>query len=70
LIALAVPALNLNTSQGADKMTGTIEPRDVCIVGLARTPIGTLQGGLSTLAATKLGSCAIEGKAYTSLASL
>jgi acetyl-CoA C-acetyltransferase len=42
-------------------MTGTIEPRDVCIVGLARTPIGTLQGGLSTLAATKLGSCAIEG---------
>ncbi|KAH8935975.1 hypothetical protein BDL97_17G059700 [Sphagnum fallax] len=34
--------------------------RDVCIVGVARTPIGSLSGSLSSLTATKLGSIAIQ----------
>ncbi|KAL2945065.1 putative acetyl-CoA acetyltransferase cytosolic 2 [Bienertia sinuspersici] len=38
----------------------SIQPRDVCIVGVARTPMGGLLGSLSTLSATKLGSIAIE----------
>ncbi|XP_057859469.2 acetyl-CoA acetyltransferase 2 isoform X1 [Cryptomeria japonica] len=38
----------------------SLKPRDVCIVGVARTPIGGLSGSLSTLSATKLGSIAIE----------
>eukprot|EP01018_Ginkgo_biloba_P013022 Gb_04657 [translate_table: standard] len=33
---------------------------DVCIVGVARTPIGALSGVLSSLPATKLGSIVIE----------
>lgn len=35
---------------------------DVYIVGVARTPMGSLSGSLSSLAATKLGSLAIQGK--------
>jgi hypothetical protein len=35
---------------------------DVCIAGLARTPIGALFGSLSSLSATKLGSIAIKSK--------
>lgn len=38
-----------------------INPRDVCIVGVARTPIGSLLGTLSSFSATKLGSLAIQG---------
>ncbi|KAL9272716.1 Acetyl-CoA acetyltransferase 1-like protein [Drosera capensis] len=38
----------------------SIQPRDVCIVGVARTPMGGLLGSLSALSATKLGSIAIE----------
>ncbi|XP_041004728.1 acetyl-CoA acetyltransferase, cytosolic 1 isoform X1 [Juglans microcarpa x Juglans regia] len=38
----------------------SIKPRDVCIVGVARTPMGALLGSLSSLSATKLGSIAIE----------
>lgn len=38
----------------------SIKPRDVCIVGVARTPIGSLLGSLSSLSATKLGSIAIQ----------
>lgn len=34
---------------------------DVCIVGVARTPMGGFLGSLSSLSATKLGSIAIEG---------
>lgn len=34
--------------------------RDVCVVGVARTPMGTFLGSLSSLSATKLGSIAIE----------
>nr|CAA55006.1 Acetoacetyl-coenzyme A thiolase [Raphanus sativus] len=34
-------------------------PRDVCIVGVARTPMGGFLGSLSSLPATKLGSLAI-----------
>uniref|UniRef100_A0A0E0BVY3 Thiolase N-terminal domain-containing protein n=1 Tax=Oryza meridionalis TaxID=40149 RepID=A0A0E0BVY3_9ORYZ len=37
-----------------------LKPRDVCIVGVARTPIGALLGALSSLPATKLGSVAIQ----------
>ncbi|MCO5569090.1 hypothetical protein L7F22_022797 [Adiantum nelumboides] len=39
----------------------SIQPRDVCIVGVARTPMGSLSGSLSALPATKLGSIAIQG---------
>ncbi|KAJ1684835.1 hypothetical protein LUZ63_016225 [Rhynchospora breviuscula] len=35
-------------------------PRDVCIVGVARTPIAALLGSLSSLSATQLGSIAIQ----------
>ncbi|KAL0400383.1 UNVERIFIED_CONTAM: Acetyl-CoA acetyltransferase, cytosolic 1 [Sesamum radiatum] len=38
----------------------SIKPRDVCIVGVARTPMGGFLGSLSSLSATKLGSIAIE----------
>ncbi|KDP29950.1 hypothetical protein JCGZ_18519 [Jatropha curcas] len=37
-----------------------VKPRDVCIVGVARTPMGGFLGTLSSLPATKLGSIAIE----------
>ncbi|CAI0432110.1 unnamed protein product [Linum tenue] len=37
-----------------------IKPKDVCIVGVARTPIGGFLGSLSSVPATKLGSIAIE----------
>ncbi|KAL0925036.1 hypothetical protein M5K25_003342 [Dendrobium thyrsiflorum] len=37
-----------------------LKPRDVCIVGIARTPIGAFLGSLSSLSAVKLGSIAIE----------
>ncbi|KAL0405141.1 UNVERIFIED_CONTAM: Acetyl-CoA acetyltransferase, cytosolic 1 [Sesamum latifolium] len=37
----------------------SIKPRDVCIVGVARTPMGGFLGSLSSLSATKLGSVAI-----------
>ncbi|KAI3976123.1 hypothetical protein MKX01_006639 [Papaver californicum] len=36
------------------------KPRDVCIVGVARTPMGGFLGTLSSLPATKLGSIAIQ----------
>lgn len=35
-------------------------PRDVCIVGMARTPMGAFQGALSQLTAPQLGSVAIR----------
>uniref|UniRef100_A0A2P2MCI0 Thiolase N-terminal domain-containing protein n=1 Tax=Rhizophora mucronata TaxID=61149 RepID=A0A2P2MCI0_RHIMU len=38
-----------------------LKPRDVCIVGVARTPMGGFLGTLSSLSAIKLGSIAIEG---------
>ncbi|RVW87175.1 putative acetyl-CoA acetyltransferase, cytosolic 2 [Vitis vinifera] len=38
----------------------SIKPRDVCIVGVARTPMGGFLGSLSSLSATKLGSIAIR----------
>ncbi|KAK9156354.1 hypothetical protein Sjap_003834 [Stephania japonica] len=38
----------------------SIKPQDVCIVGVARTPMGGFLGTLSSLSATKLGSIAIE----------
>ncbi|KAL1827918.1 hypothetical protein ACET3Z_006330 [Daucus carota] len=38
----------------------SIKPRDVCIVGVARTPMGDFLGSLSSLSATQLGSVAIE----------
>ncbi|KAG6768875.1 hypothetical protein POTOM_024487 [Populus tomentosa] len=38
----------------------SIKPRDVCIVGVARTPMGGFLGSLSSFSATKLGSIAIQ----------
>ncbi|XP_076910563.1 acetyl-CoA acetyltransferase 2-like [Bidens hawaiensis] len=37
-----------------------INPRDVCIVGVARTPMGDFLGSLSSFSATHLGSIAIQ----------
>ena len=39
---------------------------DVCIVGVARTPMGGFLGALSSLSATKLGSVAIQCKKISS----
>lgn len=35
---------------------------EVCIVGAARTPMGSFNGGLAPLTAPELGSVAIKGK--------
>ncbi|KAK9084600.1 hypothetical protein Sjap_025011 [Stephania japonica] len=40
--------------------TDPLKSRDVCIVSVARTPMGDFLGTLSTLSATQLGSIAIE----------
>ncbi|XP_074272505.1 acetyl-CoA acetyltransferase 2 [Silene latifolia] len=45
----------------APNSSDSIKPRDVCIVGVARTPMGGFLGALSSLPATKLGSIAIQG---------
>ncbi|CAD5190897.1 unnamed protein product [Musa acuminata subsp. malaccensis] len=37
-----------------------IKPRDVCVVGVARTPMGGFLGALSSLSAMQLGSMAIK----------
>nr|GMD32738.1 acetyl-CoA acetyltransferase, cytosolic 1-like [Ipomoea batatas] len=44
----------------ASRAGNSIKPRDVCIVGVARTPMGAFLGSLSSLSATKLGSIAIK----------
>ncbi|CAO2209237.1 unnamed protein product [Urochloa humidicola] len=50
-----------SSSAASDSQSGGLKDRDVCIVGVARTPIGALLGSLSSLPATKLGSIAIQG---------
>jgi len=50
-----------SSSAAAASDSQGLKPRDVCIVGVARTPIGALLGSLSSLPATKLGSIAIQG---------
>uniref|UniRef100_A0A803NYL1 Thiolase N-terminal domain-containing protein n=1 Tax=Cannabis sativa TaxID=3483 RepID=A0A803NYL1_CANSA len=40
--------------------SSSIEPRDVCIVGVARTPLGGFLGSLSSFSATQLGSFSIR----------
>lgn len=45
---------------GEDGKEVTIGPRDVCIVGAARTPMGSLLGSLSSLSAVELGTAAIQ----------
>ncbi|KAG2596178.1 hypothetical protein PVAP13_5KG145000 [Panicum virgatum] len=50
-----------SSSAAASSDSQGLKPRDVCIVGVARTPIGALLGSLSSLPATKLGSIAIQG---------
>lgn len=49
------------SSMGLDHRSDSIQPRDACIVGVARTPMGGLLGTLSSIPATKLGSIAIKG---------
>ncbi|KAJ1383877.1 Thiolase-like [Sesbania bispinosa] len=44
----------------ATASSDSIKPRDVCIVGIARTPMGGFLGTLSSVPATKLGSITIE----------
>ncbi|KAK2986454.1 hypothetical protein RJ640_011892 [Escallonia rubra] len=45
----------------ATDCSDSIKPRDVCVVGVARTPMGGFLGYLSSVSATKLGSIAIQG---------
>ncbi|CAD6203913.1 unnamed protein product [Miscanthus lutarioriparius] len=47
-------------SDGIAPETDVKTPRDVCVVGVARTPMGGFLGALSSLPATKLGSIAIQ----------
>ncbi|KAM0883492.1 hypothetical protein ACQ4PT_031597 [Festuca glaucescens] len=47
---------SVEAAMGSDN----IGPRDVCVVGVARTPMGGFLGALSSLPATKLGSVAIQ----------
>lgn len=44
----------------AKMVQDSIKPQDVCIVGVARTPMGGFLGSLSSLSATELGSIAIR----------
>ncbi|XP_050371577.1 acetyl-CoA acetyltransferase, cytosolic 1 [Argentina anserina] len=44
----------------ASSDSSSIKPRDVCIVGVARTPMGGFLASLSSLSATRLGSIAIH----------
>lgn len=43
-------------------MGGAGTPRDVCIVGAARTPCGGLLGSLASIKAPALAGIAIRGK--------
>lgn len=43
---------------------------DVCIVGVARTPMGGFLGSLSSFSATKLGSIAIQCKNFSSFSDI
>ncbi|KAM1654208.1 hypothetical protein EV2_006762 [Malus domestica] len=43
----------------AEACSDSIKPRDVYIVGVARTPMGGFLGALSSVPSTKLGSIAI-----------
>ncbi|CDY25950.1 BnaC09g20370D [Brassica napus] len=38
----------------------SVQPQDVCVVGVARTPMGDFLGSLSSITAPRLGSIAIE----------
>ncbi|KAI8001940.1 putative acetyl-CoA acetyltransferase, cytosolic 2 [Camellia lanceoleosa] len=46
-------------SSSTERYSDSINPRDVCIVGVARTPMAGFLGSLSSLSATQLGSIAI-----------
>lgn len=43
------------------RMLSTRSPKDVCIVGAARTPLGSFNGSLGSLSAPELGAAAISG---------
>ncbi|XP_062095186.1 acetyl-CoA acetyltransferase 1-like [Humulus lupulus] len=45
---------------GPTASSSSIEPRDVCIVGVARTPMGGFLGSLSSFSATQLGYFSIR----------
>ncbi|XP_058003133.1 acetyl-CoA acetyltransferase 2-like isoform X2 [Hevea brasiliensis] len=47
-------------SSSFSSSSDSMKPRYVCIVGVARTPMGDFLGSLSSLSATKLGSIAIQ----------
>jgi acetyl-CoA C-acetyltransferase len=42
-------------------MLSTRSPKDVCIVGAARTPLGSFNGSLGSVSAPELGAVAIRG---------
>ncbi|CAI5472149.1 unnamed protein product, partial [Closterium sp. Yama58-4] len=51
------PAAEANS---AEHQNEEFDPREVCIVGAARTPMGSFMGSLSSLSATQLGAIAIR----------
>ncbi|XP_022716265.1 probable acetyl-CoA acetyltransferase, cytosolic 2 isoform X3 [Durio zibethinus] len=55
---MAPPPSSSSSSSSSD--SSMIRPRDVCIVGVARTPMGAFLGSLSFFSATHLGSIAIR----------
>ncbi|XP_025799494.1 acetyl-CoA acetyltransferase, cytosolic 1-like [Panicum hallii] len=48
------------TTRGTSSDNAALGSQDVCVVGIARTPMGGFLGALSSLPATKLGSIAIQ----------
>jgi len=51
------PMMRMTRSRGLS----TRSARDVCIVGVARTPLGSFNGSLASLSAAQLGAAAIAG---------
>ncbi|PSS24754.1 Acetyl-CoA acetyltransferase [Actinidia chinensis var. chinensis] len=47
------------TTSSTEAYADSIKPRDVCMVGVCRTPMGGFLGSLSSLSATQLGSIAM-----------
>uniref|UniRef100_A0A5B7AZS8 Putative acetyl-CoA acetyltransferase, cytosolic 1-like isoform X1 n=1 Tax=Davidia involucrata TaxID=16924 RepID=A0A5B7AZS8_DAVIN len=52
--------MDTSMARRATSSSDSIKPRDVCIVGVARTPMGGFLGSLSSFSATQLGSIAIQ----------
>jgi hypothetical protein len=59
--AAAVRSAGSRSVRVSSRMLSTRSPKDVCIVGAARTPLGSFNGSLGSLTAPQLGAAAITG---------